>query len=47
MKIVLFVGGIIIGLALHHALCYMGLLERFAMVCPCKKDSKVSKKKKK
>ena len=40
-----FIIGLIVGLGLHHAVCYMGLLEKFDMACPCKKDSKVSKKK--
>lgn len=47
MDFIVFIGGIIIGMLGHHVACYMGFLERFAMVCPCKKDNKVSKKKKK
>ena len=46
MKIVIFVCGLLAGVLTHHVACYMGWLEKFDMVCPCKKDTKVAKKKK-
>ena len=38
MQIVIFISGILLGILTHHIGCYMGWLEKFDMVCPCKKE---------